>query len=561
MQLEKIELTDLEPHDIHFDLFHDVHIYMQYVSTKTIKRTYRDNTLPKSDLTRLTTLLSWSLKNVSKKEHEDFDWIYFIDELAHKLQFTNYNTKGSYAGYSSYDETFPDNFIKINSKKYADFLSETIQAQLQIILNTLVSDYSESKHEFMEESVVGYLDHFSSYGCATGVLPFIKFDQIRTFLLSLLYKLEPNIWYSTESLIQYIKYNYRYFLIPENPEFKYKSDKGRYCNFSEHKNKEYERIEIAETEHDAFERVEGRYIERFLEYIPRLLGFIDTAYDFNVPTPHYPSKGRLKAFKIKSRMADFFNQRIMEPKIVTQPNFEISIESEIYPAKSFHELLQIGKLDSYDKVSKIKIEKPKVIARIAANPDFDLIEHLKKMSSRALPQNVETDLKEWVNQGDAIILYENVMLLESDYVLDYVTKHAIVQINKNLSILKSIDELMPDLEKDCAVPININHPTDGYKVLPKNYKTIFPKQGKELKKDISLKKITLTRQIMIKIGFNAIDELNLIKNELFLRHIKLDIDEPSMAIIIPKNDEAVLKDVIQSLSHSHQISFKEAKVK
>ena len=66
---------------------------------------------------------------------------------------------------------------------------------------------------------------------------------------------------------------------------------------------------------------------------------------------------------------------------------------------------------------------------------------------------------------------------------------------------------------------------------------------------------------MIKIGFNAIDELNLIKNELFLRHIKLDIDEPSMAIIMPKNDEAVLKDVIQSLSHSHQISFKEAKVK
>ncbi len=558
MQLEKIELTGLEPHDIHFDLFHDVHIYMQYVGTKNIKRTYRDNTLPKSDLTRLKTLLSW---NVSKKESEDFDWVYFIDTLAHKLQFTNYDTKGSYAGYSSYDATFPDNFIKINSQKYETFLSEPIQTQLQIILNTLVSDYSDSKHEFMEESVVGYLDHFSSYGCATGVLPFIKFDHIRTFLLSLLCKLEPDIWYSTESLIQYIKYNHRYFLIPENPEFKYKSDKGRYCNFFEHKNKEYERLEIAETAHDAFERVEGRYIERFLEYIPLLMGFIDTAYDFNLPTLHYPSNGRLKAFKIKPRMSCFFNQRIMEPKIIIQPNFEISIESEIYPAKSFHELTQIGKLDSYDKVSKIKIEKPKVIAKIAANPDFDLIEYLKKMSARALPQNVETDLKEWVNQGDAIILYENVMLLESDYVLDCVTKHAVVQINKNLFILNSINELMPDLEKDCAVPINIHHPTDGYKVLPKNYKTIFPKQGKELKKDISLKKITLTRQIMVKIGFNTIDELNLIKNELFLRQIKLDIDEPGIAITMPKNDEPVLKDIIQSLSHSHHISFKEAKVK
>lgn len=66
---------------------------------------------------------------------------------------------------------------------------------------------------------------------------------------------------------------------------------------------------------------------------------------------------------------------------------------------------------------------------------------------------------------------------------------------------------------------------------------------------------------MIKVGFNAMDELNLIKNELFLRQIKLDIDEPGISIIMAKNDEAILKDVIQSLSHSHQVRFKEAKGK
>lgn len=559
MQLEQIELTGLEPHDIHFDLFHDVHIYMQYVSARTIKRAYRGNTLPKSDLARLTTLMSFHEKNIAEKVPEDFDWIHFIDELAHKLQFTHYDTKGTYAGYSSSEATFSDNFIKVNTEKYEVFLSEPIHSQLNIILNTLISDYSASKHEFMETSVVGYLDHFSSYGCATGILPFIKFDQVRSFLFSLLNKLDPNIWYSTDSLVQYIKYNHRYFLIPENPKFKYKSDKGRYCNFTEHKGREYERLEIAEAEKDAFERVEGRYIERFLEYIPLLLGFVDTAYDFNKTTTRYPEKGKLKAFKIKSRMLDFFNQRLIEPKIIIQPNFEISIESEIYPAKSIYELTQIGKLDAYDKVSKIKIEKAKVIAKIATNPDFDLINYLKEMSTRALPQNVEMDLKEWINQGDAIVLYENAMLLESDYALDCVTEHAVIQINKNLSIVTSIDEIMPHLEQACAVPINVFHPTDGYQVLPKNYKTIFPKQGNELKKD--LKKLIMTREIMIKVGFNAMDELNLIKNELFLRQIKLDIDEPGISIIMAKNDEAILKDVIQSLSHSHQVRFKEAKGK
>ena len=36
------------------------------------------------------------------------------------------------------------------------------------------------------------------------------------------------------------------------------------------------------------------------------------------------------------------------------------------------------------------------------------------------PQNVEMDLKEWMNQGDAIVLYEHAHLLESDYHYDFI---------------------------------------------------------------------------------------------------------------------------------------------
>ena len=219
---------------------------------------------------------------------------------------------------------------------------------------------------------------------------------------------------------------------------------------------------------------------------------------------------------------------------------------------------QVGTLATYDTVSQIKLEKSKVISKIAGAPDYDLIASLRQLSSKPLPQNVEMDLKEWMNQGDAIVLYEQAHLLESDYHYDFISEHAIAQININLALVAPQNNLMPYLEKECSVPIEIVHQDDAFNCLPSFYKTVFPKVGKEIKKDAVHKKITLTRELMVKINFPSLTEINLIKNDLLLQRCIFDIDEVSYSILIAKKNEPLLKEVLKSISHEYQIIIKEA---
>ncbi len=195
MQLDQIDITNLEQHNIRFDVFYDLHTYMNYVSEREIKRTYRTNDLPKSDIKRLLGLMSITDKELEEDHEETDHWPGFIDDLAYRLDFIKYDRKGEYAGYSSSEPSFPDNYIHINKSAYEQFISLSLQQQVVKVLDVLVGDYGSSNHELMSPSVMGYLDQFDTYGSATGLLPFLKFDQSREFLLSFLSKLQPNVWY------------------------------------------------------------------------------------------------------------------------------------------------------------------------------------------------------------------------------------------------------------------------------------------------------------------------------------------------------------------------------
>jgi len=125
-----------------------------------------------------------------------------------------------------------------------------------------------------------------------------------------------------------------YFLIPEKPEYKFKHDqkRGRYCNFFESKYGGYEPT-VKPKDPDAFERVEGRYIERFLEYIPLCMGYVELAYGKKPQADIFPSMGQVKGFKLTERFIRFVDGAIAEPKVTILPNHEIHIESDSYPVK------------------------------------------------------------------------------------------------------------------------------------------------------------------------------------------------------------------------------------
>jgi len=189
------------------------------------------------------------------------------------------------------------------------------------------------------------LDFFYQWGSATGLMPTLKFPEVRQFLLNLLKDCAPGQWYSTESLIAYLKANHPHFLIPHNVP---KTDKWgktitRYGNFYEGKDSwVHNEKPIPDNAPDGFERVEGRYVERFLEGIPLTMRFVDVAYN---PAPYkglLPTRGMLKAFRVSERFLNLMNGQESQPRLTVQPNFDVIVESDFYPTKIIQQIAALG---------------------------------------------------------------------------------------------------------------------------------------------------------------------------------------------------------------------------
>ena len=98
-QLNETEVTDIENHVP--DLRKDLHVFVNYISNRTVKRSVRENKLSKQDLKRLAKLMSDPVAVSDVEEYGESDWIDFVDGLALRLDFIDYDTEGEYAGYTS----------------------------------------------------------------------------------------------------------------------------------------------------------------------------------------------------------------------------------------------------------------------------------------------------------------------------------------------------------------------------------------------------------------------------------------------------------------------------
>lgn len=197
----------------------DLHVFMDYVADRRIKRLHRDNRLAKTDATRLAKLMTDPRAVDEINAHGDSEWVDYIDRLARVLGFIDYDTKGEYAGYSSVEPSFPDNYIAVDTREYERFLSAPLQARERRLLNTLLQGLQEESNEFFQRSVFSRLRPFPIWGSATGVIPTLDFSKIRGFLLDVLQQCDSDVWYSTASLIQHLKAEHRFFLIPKKLNF------------------------------------------------------------------------------------------------------------------------------------------------------------------------------------------------------------------------------------------------------------------------------------------------------------------------------------------------------
>lgn len=560
--LSPIDVSNLDVADIPCDLRRDLHVFVDYVRNRKVKRATRTNYLSKGDARRLAKLMTDDQARDEIERDGYSVWMDAVDTLALELGFVTYDTKGIYAGYSSAEPSFPDNYIEFNESKYQNFLRLPLIRQEQMLYDTFINNYPGS--EFFHQATLGRLSGFSTWGSGTGVVPMLDFKAVRRYLFALLAQCESGVWYSVADLIQFLKTEDPYFLIPKNPKYKYDRDKsrGRYGTFHESKHYWGHEIDIAESDPDAFERVEGRYIERFLEAVPLLLGYVDVAYAPEPKGKLYPLRGYLQAFRIHDFFLRLMEGALAEPDVTVQPNYEIQVEAPVYPASILHQLEPLTTLVRADRVTVLKLDKRKVTAALAHDPDLDVLALLTRLSKHELPQNIRIEIEEWAGQSENFILYNGFGLFESDKAKQPLADPFTVEsITPTLRIVHSPGQLFKKLEAAEAIPLRVTHTEKTLRTLPPKAKTLFLTRTKAAKaaKTAKPKKrsLKLLRKTMITLHFPNQRDLDALHQALVAERCPVESDRSNLTLTYASQYQSQVDAVFKALKDRYTIKIEE----
>ncbi|MBW2637915.1 MAG: hypothetical protein JRC86_10415 [Deltaproteobacteria bacterium] len=490
-------------------------------------------------------------------------WINYVDKLALVFKFTDYDTEGIYAGYTSTGPSFPDNYIEVDTKIYDKFIGLPLIEQEKKLFDILANNYLDGYNEFYGTSVLGRLSGFSTRGSATGVMQELDFARPRRFLFEVLQSCTPGVWYTISSLIQYLKEHYPFFLIPKKPKYRHEweAEKGRYGNFRESKELWGKEIQILESDTDAFERVEGRYVERFFEGLPLILGYIEVAYSKTEYKGYLPGMNQLLAFRVNDKFLHVMSGEITEPKVIVQPNFEVHVESELYPVRILAQLTKLADVVTKDKTSILKLRKKKVLTQLSEKEDLDVIKLLESISGQKLPQNVRIELDEWIGASEAFTLYENVVLLEGDKDLPGIDRFTIECISPAMRIVHSPSELFTHLEQKGLIPLHITHRSSTLTLLPDGVRTVFPKRdlsiSKVKAKAKTKKAVTIKREVQITFHFPAKELMEEFRKGLIAARCPVAADWSKLTLSFASQYEPEVKKVSKALKQDYTIKFKD----
>ena len=547
------------------DLRHDLHAFIEYVQDREVKRSHRGNELSASDTQRLVKLMSNSSEIKEVKASGFSYWVDYVDELALLFNFVKYNTKGTYAGYTSREESYPDNYIKFDTKRYEEFIDLPLIEQEKKLLEILLSNYFDCNNEFFKRSVLGRLSGFSTSGCATGIIPGLDFAGPRRFLIEILRSCKAGVWYTTSSLIQYLKEHHPFFLIPQKPKYisEYDAKNGRYGNFREEIEKWSYGTKIPERDADAFERVEGRYVERFLEGLPLNLGYIEVAYSKKEYKGFLPEIGQLLAFRVNDKFLHVMSGEIKEPRVTVQPNFEVHVESELYPVRTLSQLTKFADVVAKDRTSILKLQKKKVLTQLSQREDLDVIKLLENMSGQKLPQNVQIELEEWAGVSEAFTLYEKVVLLEGDKDLPDIDQFTIESISPAMWIVHSPDRLFTHLEQKELIPLHIKHQSSALVLLPEGAHTIFSKhdpiesKSKAGVKAKAKKPVTIKQGVLVTYHFPEKEFMEEFHKGLIAARCPVAVDWSKYTLSFASQYESEVKKVSNALKSDYTIKIED----
>jgi hypothetical protein len=560
VDLDPINVASLDVDPALPDLRRDLHVFVDYVRAREVKRSHRGNMLGKADAKRLAKLLSDPEAERQLHEEDSSAWIDYVDDLVFRLGFVHYDTEGEYAGYTSQEASFPDNYIKFRAKAYQQFLRAKAAKQESTLLDLLTREGQGSASEFYHRGALGRLDGFDQWGSAIGVMPTLDFLAVRRFLLGLLAECPSGQWLSTASLVEHLKRRHRYFLIPAKPRFnnEYDASRGRYGNFHESKEAWGHEIDIHARDPDAFERVEGRYVERFLKGAPLVLRYVDVAFARKRSRAIYPSLGLLKAFRVSDLLRRALEGRIAEPRITVTPNFDVHVIAETYPAGVLAQLLPLCERVSEGTSLVLKLTKQKVAAARAASPDLDAAGLLRALCGGELPANVAHELSAWSEHGEKFTLYVHGAVLESEQDMPTADPFTIERVAAGIRLVHSPDKLFDELERRELMPMRIKHGDQAFGPLPKCAETCFPKGSADREKPRAPKPhVTLTRLTRVQLVCPDREFLDKLHGLLLEGACPVEIDRPNLTLTYSKKYESAVANAIRQLKTAYRLEIED----
>lgn len=556
-ELKTVPVDGLQVVSSKRDLRRDLHIFARYVRDREVKRTHRGNLLPKGDALRLAAEMQHGDVREEIEDGRRSDWLDSIDSMALLLGFVKYDTEGEYLGYSSTGPSYPENYISFEEKRYERFLAKPLGDQEKDILGALLGRKGPSESEFFAAGPLSRLDRFDSCGCATGVLPTLSFPDIRRRLLEILGRLQAGRWYSTASLVQLLRQTDPFFLIPPTlPKSLFERERRRYYNFHEVIEKpSYERIDIAEETERAFERVEGRYVERFLEGDPLTLGYVDLAYGKPEIRDVRPSYGGLKAFRPTEILALAVQSRIAAPRVVVLPDFEVHVDSAVYPAAEISRLLPLARLEADGPHAVMKLEKARV-AQAAADLGTDAVEVLRDLAADRLPSNVEEELRSWVRRSEAFTLYEGFGILETEEIPDPARPFIEARVSPGIAVVRSSGKVFAALEKAELVPERLAHGA-ALRRLPAGSSSLFASKERPVAAAKAKPKAVLRRSVRFSLRFPDRPFFIAFRKASLDRACVLEADERSLTVTYSKGEEPVVREVLQAIKAQRDFRIQE----
>jgi hypothetical protein len=252
------------------------------------------------------------------------------------------------------------------------------------------------------------------------------------------------------------------------------------------------------------------------------------------------------------------------PRVTVQPNFEIVVEAEIYPARLLSILQPLTEPISENaggitaSVTILSLKKERVAAALVQNPNLDVLHLLQELSGKRLPQNVTAEVQEWGGHAELFTLYAGFGLLEElDSFAQAAEEVTVEQVSTGLRLVRDPRQVLSILEEEGLAPLWVEHAQERLSALPPEARTVVvcrEAAGSSLEES---REVPVLRTALIKLHFPAEGVFEAFRSALLDRRCPIEADPIERTITYAGQYQACVDEAIQALENQYQIRILE----